>query len=131
MIHELSWKTLSYVYFELTVTLGRCFDTCKALRRGLKYLGGIAFVDPFLFSFRPVTLFCRYLPQASERHLVATFDAAHSLGSLTVPIFVQSSQAINRNPSHSNCRMLKLDYTSMRICNFPMEIPATTIQKYT
>ena len=51
-----------------------------------------------------------YLPQASERHLVATFDAsAHSLGSRTVPIFVQSSQAIDRNPSQSNCRMLKLD----------------------
>ena len=37
----------------------------------------------------------------------------------TVPIFVQSSQAIDRNPSQSDCRMLKLDYPSMRICNFP------------
>ena len=63
---------------------------------------------------------------------MATFDAsAHSLGSRTVPIFVQSSQAIDRNPSQSNCRMLKLDYPSLRICNFPMEIPARTIQKYT
>ena len=56
------------------------------------------------------------LPQASERHLVATFDAsAHSLGSRTVPMFVQSSQAIDRNPSQSNFRMLKLDYSSMSI----------------
>ena len=47
---------------------------------------------------------------------MATFDAsAHSLGSRTVPIFVQSSQVIDRNPSQSNCRMLKLDYSSMRI----------------
>ena len=47
-----------------------------------------------------------------------TFDAsAHSLGSRTVPIFVHSSQAIDGNPSQSNCRMLKLDYPSMRICN--------------
>ena len=46
---------------------------------------------------------------------MATFDAfAHSLGSRTAPIFVQSSQAIDRN-----CRMLKLDYPSMRICNLP------------
>ena len=72
------------------------------------------------------------LPKASERHLVAMFDAsAHSLGSRTVPIFVQRSQTIDRNPSQSNCRMLKLDNQSMRICNFPMETPARTIQKYT
>ena len=61
-----------------------------------------------------------------------SFDAsAHLLGSRTVPIFVQSSQAIDRNPSQSNYRMLKLDYPSMRVCNFPMVIPARTIQKYT
>ena len=47
------------------------------------------------------------------------------------PNFVQSSQAIDRNPSQSNCRMLKLDYPSMCICNFPVEIPVRTIQKYT
>ena len=64
-------------------------------------------------------------PQASKRHLVATFDAsAHSLGSRIV-------QAIDRNPSQSDCQMLKLYYPSMCICNFPMEIPARTIQKYT
>ena len=64
--------------------------------------------------------------------MMTTFDAsAHSFGSQTVPNVVQSSQAIDRNPSQSNCRMLKLNYLSMRICNFPMEISARTIQKYT
>ena len=63
---------------------------------------------------------------------MATFDAsAHSLGSRTVPIFVLSSQTIERNPIQSNCRMLKLDNQSMRICNFPVETLARTIQKYT
>ena len=63
---------------------------------------------------------------------MATFDAsAHSLGLLTVPIFVLSSQTIEGNPSQSNCRMLKLDNQSMRICNFPVETPARTIQKCT
>ena len=74
----------------------------------------------------------KLLPQASERHLVATFDAsAHSFGSRTVPIFVQSSQVIDRNLSQSHCRMLKLDYPNLHICNFPMEIPARPIPKYT
>ena len=53
--------------------------------------------------------------------------SGHSLGSQTVPIFVQSSQVIDRN-AKSNCRMLRLDYPSMHICNFPIEIPARTIQ---
>ena len=70
-----------------------------------------------------------YLPQAYERHLVATFDAsAHSLGSRIVPNFVQSSQAIDRNPSQSNCLMLKLDYPSKRICIFFQWKSARTIQ---
>ena len=41
------------------------------------------------------------------------------------------SQVINRNPGQLICRMLKLDYPSMRICNFPTEIPARTIQNHT